>query len=467
MTLIVTLLAYTTIFIKDGWTAEGQSMQLLDYINDLYKQYLSFANLNPIAAGMLSVWALGVLTYLAHLTRNYFKVALKRHFTIEITINSDDAIFYEVVKWFESIGFEKKTRTLQVGNGRGGHGDRIYAMGYGIHFFFFNKRIFFIKRSKDNKGNYQDIKETLVISTYGRSMKPIISLLELSKPLPKIEESTSIYFWDESRWRYHANQPIRDFDTVYIEKEKKDLILNHITGFIEGKYWYHKNGIPYRTGICLFGPPGTGKTSLVRAICAFYKYDLYYLNLSSLSDKMLSHAISEIDEKGVVLIEDIDTYQVTSKRDSCLTDDNNEDLLVEGTKSKDSKEKTAYKGTLTLSGILNAIDGVASSDGRILIITTNNLSNIDPALIRPGRIDLKIKVNYLNHETLCDAFMKIYPNFNIPPFRINGKLTASEFQSYVMQYKNDPQQVFDLLHCKGHIMLDRGNEKVEENFYFS
>lgn len=115
----------------------------------------------------------------------------------------------------------------------------------------------------------------------------------------------------------------------------------------------------------------------------------------------------------------------------------------------------AYQGfsPLTLSGILNALDGVASSDGRIVFMTTNYIDRLDSALIRPGRVDVK---QYIGHATDYQAstmFMKFYPNasqqmaddFAKKILGISKAISSAQIQGYFMLHKNEPQIAIDNL----------------------
>jgi len=66
------------------------------------------------------------------------------------------------------------------------------------------------------------------------------------------------------------------------------------------------------------------------------------------------------------------------------------------------------KSQISFSGLLNAIDGVASHEGRILIMTTNHRERLDPALIRPGRVDVQIEFGFANKETIRRVFQELY-----------------------------------------------------------
>lgn len=160
----------------------------------------------------------------------------------------------------------------------------------------------------------------------------------------------------------------RPLRSVVLEPGVSDRIETDIKAFLDRRQWYADRGIPYRRGYLLHGPPGSGKTSFIQALAGSLSYDICLLNLSErgLTDDKLFHLLSNAPERSFVLIEDIDA--AFNKRVQTSED--------------------GYQSSITFSGFLNALDGVASGEERIIFMTTNHIERLDPALIRPGRVDL-------------------------------------------------------------------------------
>ena len=174
---------------------------------------------------------------------------------------------------------------------------------------------------------------------------------------------------------------VRPWKTIVTQNNIKDSILHDIEKFRSSSKEYQALGIPYRRGYLLHGPPGTGKSSLVYCLAGKLNVNLCILTLSErdLGDDELMNRLAAAPKNSIVLLEDIDVAIPSQKRRHDLE----AQTLRKEDKYKDND--TMGYGYLTTSGILNALDGVATVDSQIIVMTTNHKENLDPALIRPGR----------------------------------------------------------------------------------
>ncbi|KAI0154584.1 P-loop containing nucleoside triphosphate hydrolase protein [Xylariaceae sp. FL1272] len=157
--------------------------------------------------------------------------------------------------------------------------------------------------------------------------------------------------------------------------------------------YYKTRDIPYRRGYLFYGPPGTGKSSLCTALASHFNLDLVIINLPGIpSDGVLRTFFNMVPERCVVIIEDIDAVGLT-----------NRDAKGKGkTGGSDDQPKC------TLSGLLNVLDGAGSQEGRIVIMTTNHIEALDPALVRPGRVDKKVYLGKLKKAAAKEMFIRMY-----------------------------------------------------------
>jgi len=167
---------------------------------------------------------------------------------------------------------------------------------------------------------------------------------------------------------------IRRTLTVILDEGRKRELLEDIRDFLDpaSQKWYSDRDTPYRRGYLLYGPPGTGKSSLSSAIAGHFSLNIYILSLSTINEASLKSLFDKLPSRCIILLEDIDA--VSSNRDA----DENARQIVTGSPSQQSKSAS---GKVSLSALLNVIDGVGSQEGRILIMTTNHITRLDEALI--------------------------------------------------------------------------------------
>ncbi|KAE9467332.1 hypothetical protein C3L33_00777, partial [Rhododendron williamsianum] len=191
------------------------------------------------------------------------------------------------------------------------------------------------------------------------------------------------------------------FESVAMEAEKKQEIIEDLLTFSQSKDFYARIGKAWKRGYLLYGPPGTGKSTMIAAMGNLLNYDVYDLELTAVEDNTeLKKLLIEITGKSIIVIEDIDcSLDLTGHRKK-KTDKETEDKNEEK-KQTDLKDREGQGfSKVTLSGLLNFIDGLWSACGgeRIIVFTTNYVEKLDPALIRRGRMDKHIELSYCSFE---------------------------------------------------------------------
>ncbi|KAF2448826.1 BCS1-like ATPase-like protein [Karstenula rhodostoma CBS 690.94] len=310
-----------------------------------------------------------------------------------------------------------------------------YEPNFGSDRFWHAGRMFAFSRTKKEKPksiwNSSDT-QFLVIQCVGRSTEPIKELLNHIKrwTLTKEHKMTSVYRpapKEERRdcaWDRQSCRPSRPMSTVSLDQEQKAKIVMDINEYLHpaSARWYAARGIPYRRGYLFHGPPGTGKTSLSFALAGIFGLDIYCISLMEigLTESDLNKLFTTLPRRCIVLLEDIDSAGLRR------TDDDTSDASSDATPSEDGVKVESLpklpgaappviKSLISLSGLLNTIDGAASHEGRVLIMTTNHPDKLDPALIRPGRVDLQVIFTLATRAQSRDIFMRMYSTTSSSP----------------------------------------------------
>lgn len=242
--------------------------------------------------------------------------------------------------------------------------------------------------------------DSFYISTlFGASkIKSMLSdIVEYNQSLFSKEEKFYVYTFDGWNWLKQKSITSKTIDNVIMnEKIKREFIID-VDDFLKNKSWYKDRSIPYKRGYLFYGTPGNGKTSLALALSNYLKRDIYVMNISDISeDKGLIRGFGALENDSILLIEDLDTIFKTQRK--------------------------IDKDQISFSTLLNCMDGVFFKEGVITVMTTNHKSVLDPALIRPGRIDLEI--HFPNPEfDLVQEYINNFYKLNIP---INGELNKKD-----------------------------------------
>ena len=220
------------------------------------------------------------------------------------------------------------------------------------------------------------------------------------------------------------------FDTLAVDPNAKKKIIGDLDRFLKRREFYKRVGKAWKRGYLLYGPPGTGKSSLIAAMANYLKFDVFDLELSSIYDNgELKRILLSTTNRSILVFEDIDCNSEVRDREA---DD-------------DQEIKRDNNGRVTLSGILNFIDGLWSSfgDERIIVFTTNHKERLDPALLRPGRMDMHINMSYctglgfrtlvsnylgldgLNHP-LCEEIERLVDSTEVTPAELAEELMQDD-----------------------------------------
>lgn len=268
--------------------------------------------------------------------------------------------------------------------------------GPGKHVLRYKNAFIFVNRVRESKS--RDIQtgkpwETITLTTLYSHRHIFEDLFtEAHDYAAKSHEGkTTIYNSWGTEWRPFGHpRRKRPLESVVLAEGVKERIVDDVQDFIGSASWYHDRGIPYRRGYLLYGPPGTGKSSFIQALAGELDYDIAILNLSErgLTDDRLNHLLTIVPSRTLVLLEDVDAAFSNRRTQS---------------------DADGYRGAnVTFSGLLNTLDGVASAEERIIFLTTNHVERLDEALVRPGRVDMTVRLGEITRYQVARLWDRFY-----------------------------------------------------------
>ncbi|KAJ0254048.1 AAA-ATPase [Hirschfeldia incana] len=298
---------------------------------------------------------------------------------------------------------------------------------------------------------WEDLKPTEGVKmcrlTFHRSNWEVVTgpylryVVEEGKSMEETKKKVKIFMNNpSSNWKMHTMnlwssidfEHPATFDTMAMDPKKKDEIINDLLAFREGEEYYKKIGKAWKRGYLLHGPPGTGKSTMIAAMANLMSYSVYDLELTSIGDNWeLKKLLLATSSKSVIVIEDIDCSLDLTRERGFKKDESNAEMKKENKKNE-----------VTLSGLLNFIDGIWSACGqeRILVFTTNHLGKLDQALIRRGRMDMHIELSYCRFE----AFKILAKNY----LNLDSHLLFGEIETLLEETCMTPADVAENLMVK-------------------
>jgi len=433
-------------------------------ITELLTQITSYINLvvggNEFAAGAVIAGLMGIATYMGRTIPERIWRQFIKQITTTLELNNTNDSYYHLATYLHKKGYTDSTRYIKIGNGRYGDDKHGKQIGYGTQIFWFNWYTpILIDSSKADGDASSVVKEFINLKKLGRSHKLFDRMLEDIKEDGRDPTKTKFYSYDDDYQRFITSQLNKRMNTVILPKKILKKLYSTIDNFFKKEEWYLQHQVPYQLGILLYGPPGTGKTSLIKAIATYMKKDICFVQ----SEIALISAAIEVNDS-IIVVEEIDTFCTDSRAGTDdKKDSDNKDLTAEkpvrghypakpkaqGTSveqpSPPPKRKLATKtsdSTLVdlikdgkkhmLGKILNSLDGIISNHGRIIILTTNHKHVLDPALLRPGRIDLQIEVGYLTSETFNALIKRFFPDYEERPLNVKPEIAPVTIQNDII-----------------------------------
>jgi len=360
--------------------------------------------------------------------------------TMTITVKDDDAAFVWVKEWFLEQKFLTRIRRVDLDTELARQKAALVP-GQGNHYFWYSGRPFRVEfyRSEGKKGWSANRIESLTFWTIGRNqifLKKIVGDIVACHEMI-LALTSSLHIRDDSYWTRVQSYTPRLLDSVILQAGEKEQLVRDIEKFRASKDRYRQLGVPYHRGYLFYGPPGTGKTSLVSALAANFGMSIYAVSLTEFNDRSLMRAIHDVPPNSMILLEDIDCMGAGNARPNSVSQpkqQNQERPSAPGNQSG----KTA----ITLSGLLNVLDGFHAPEAVLFAMTTNKIEVLDDALLRPGRIDYRLYLGKAAHTQKIELYRRFFPSASVSESEVFVELnrhaeTMAEFQGLLLSLQQD------------------------------
>ena len=366
---------------------------------------------NPLFAGGIGLASLGAAAAFARKGSIAVLGAARRRLLVNVEISKQDPAYPWILAWLsqprETPGFiasrltrihnlSVATATGSKGPGAGGPVNAHFFLqpGYGRHIVKFGRAFISVNREKHNTANMNtgEPHEIVQLTTLWAHRHVFEDLFREAHQLAAKanEGKTVVYSARGLEWSPLGDpRKKRPLGSVILDEGVKESIVADVKDFLSRQQWYVDRGIPYRRGYLLFGPPGSGKSSFIQALAGELDFGVAMINLSEMgmTDDKLAYLLTKLPKRSLLLLEDADAAFVNRRQ----------------------RDSDGYSGAnVTFSGLLNALDGVAAGEERIAFLTTNHIERLDPALIRPGRVDMMIKIGEATRYQAAQMWDRFY-----------------------------------------------------------
>ncbi|KAI6041332.1 P-loop containing nucleoside triphosphate hydrolase protein [Pisolithus marmoratus] len=403
-----------------------------------------------VSMSALRDWALllviGSLFEVARRSLSSFWTSLVDAFFITATFDEDDASYQWILTWLSKQPSWRDIRyvTVSTDTGRGVYAQQSYsdrdsiskepsympAESHSYTLWYKSHWMSVTRVSVSNHGGWSS-RDSLQLRILSRRQRILGEILEEAKKNWLETQKDSLTVWvsnSDNMWIPLARRLKRPLDSIVLDPGVREFLVEDVEDFLANKAWYQERGIPFRRGYLLYGAPGSGKTSVIQAIAGELCLDVYMLTLSrsGLDDTSLATLLSNLPDRCIVLMEDIDAAFYHG-----LSRDSGSSTITSSTETR-ARDRPPMSGDsagrLSLSGILNAIDGITANEGRVLFATTNKYDVLDPALCRPGRMDLRLEFHHASRYQAKELFKRF---FAPSPVEVTEKNTVTDGESHL------------------------------------
>lgn len=365
---------------------------------------------NPVFAGGIGLAGLGAAAAIARRSIIQGAGLLKRRLLVDVEISKQDPSYPWILQWLvrphpspPSLIARSLTRihhlSMRTTRSKSSHNGPAHTKfllepGFGKHIIRHKNAYISVNREKAGSAanlNTGEPHETVTLTTLYAHRDIFEDIFADAHSLAeKAQEGKTVMYTGGMGWTpFGEPRRKRPLESVILDEGVKERIVDDVKDFMRSRQWYVDRGIPYRRGYLLYGVPGSGKSSFIQALAGELDFGIALVNLSErgITDDKLAALLMSLPPRTLLLLEDADAA-FTNRR---------------------QVESDGYSGsTVTFSGLLNALDGVAAGEERIVFLTTNHIERLDPALIRPGRVDMTVRIGEATRYQAAEMWNRFY-----------------------------------------------------------
>jgi len=401
-------------------------------MNELFAAYTELLKTNPLVASILPLYVAGVATFFFRNVPIKIWTTIKNQSTTTLNMlstgaGSADMQYFSFLEWFVKRGFMRWSRSLAVESAYSKDADGKVLPGNGIHYFIWKGRLCWLQKSRVEQGGTQwQITHSITVGMIGRNQQLLQDMVDEFRWKPS-KERGHLFTADlaAASWSTQHKISPRRLETIVLNAGIMEGLVDRIQWFLDNRDWYETRGLPYRLVILLEGPPGTGKTSLLRALTTHFKRNLCPLNLATASEEKLPYLLRNAPAESFIIMEDFDACPAVLKAEAQTKADNPAAQMAE------------IFGRSGKSALLQALDGVDVLDGQVIFLTTNYIERIEPAVIRDERVNEQVHLGLLNDEAIHRYIGRVFPEHTGEPPVVYAPIAGATLQKlYVRNHES-------------------------------